>query len=336
MKSLLTWLILATAAACALAADERQSQCTADNALMQANLDALKRQTSTSPAMKKALARFKALADKYSSQASRPMSELMSKEDSVEFERLSGQTLTMRFYELAESRLQRDTMLLMDMHAMALKERDEGLDLAHMNQLVRDGHLEAGTHRGMNHELLVYTYLNTLKEGFKNDEVPAVPATGECSVAQALESESRVTYELWQRQLASSSSVKEWAALGDKYHVSQGANFESEKLTAEDSQRVAFLQPQVVALFRPLSYFSEMNGLRFYAAAAYLEYEWQKDDILQLGGSSDAAAYRKLDEARYAKLTPAMQRAINVWNHLDADLPSQSTLDAETIAAQAK
>jgi hypothetical protein len=108
------------------------------------------------------------------------------------------------------------------------------------------------------------------------------------------------------------------------------------KLTADDSQRVAFLQPQVVALFRPLSFFGEMNGMRFFADAAYLEYEWQKDDILQLGGSTDSAAYKKLDDVRYAKLTPAMQRAINVWQHLDGDLPSQSTLDAETIAAQAK
>lgn len=335
---LATLMVVATRVLAQDVGDIPLSECTTEKALMTAQFAALSRETTTAPAMLKAMDEFKNLADKYSrdGKPGQSIGELMTKADSIKFATLSSQTLTMRYYELAESRLQRDMGLLEELHAMALKERDQGLDLAHMNDLVRDGHLEAGTHRGMNRELLVYTYLNTLKEAFKNDDAPAARATGECSVGLALESENKVTYSVWLKQVELSSALKEIAGLRDKYNVAQGAGFESVKLSAEDAQRVAFLQPQVVTLFRPMSFFGEMNGLRFFAEAAYLEYGWQKNDILQLGGSANASDYSKLDAARYAKLSLVQQRAINVWQHLDGDLPSQSMLDAETVAKAAE
>jgi len=315
------------------ATDLALDECTTANAIGDDYLGAVNREAAPSTTMMAALEKMQALATRYEGKGKpgETMGELMSRDDSVQFEAVSNQIRTINFTNLAESRLQRDLGFLQDTHEMSLKNRDTGLDLGHFVGLIKQD-ANPNVHRGSDHELIVYTYLYTLRTAFVDDDFPAVRNQSECSINLAIERESNANFALWQKQVTTSPALAEVAFIRKKYGLGPGTAFDTAKATPVDAQRMQDLQPQLQALQRFGEYLHDMNGLRYFEEAAMLEYQWQREDILMLGASGDTSAYNKLDAERYAKLTPVQQKAINVWRHLDEVLPAQATTNAESVA----
>lgn len=296
-------------------------KCNAMEALMTINIAALHREVEESKISGVWWHKQVALVDKHpEAKPGRPVSEVLSKEEATEFNRLSSQILVSNYYLLAESRLQRDTTVMMDM-----------LDAA---VALRDKHTEPqkGTP-----EYKYYTYIASLMEVFRALEHPDVKNTAECSLDLALQRDGAAAMKAMGVTIMKDPKFRELLNLRTKYGLPEGAEFDKTKMLKADANRLPALQKYVGELLSDIQlYEKNISNMRYFAETVQFEFEAQKSDILFLGPSRDNSEFNKRQAERYSKLSKPMQLSLNLWFYIDTEIPSQRTKGSQLIVDEMK
>ena len=285
--------------------DIRLDKCNAPTVLMTLHYGAVQRAAKAAEPATRMLNEIRALTAKHKdARPDRPISEALTKEESAQFATLSGQLAVSGYYELAESRLERDMSLMDTLLETAGKLRDN-------KPLPSESAPEAQ----------YYGYLGAMREVFKDLYHPEPRNKAECSLDMALEREAGAAVAA----ITDSTEYLELLGLRSKYGIPNGAQFDISKLSASDAARLPRLQESVGArASRAKVYDQDISNLRYFAEIIALEFEGQKSDILQLG-ASPATEYNKLQKARYAGLSPVFQKGLNLWFYIDNALPSDAS-----------
>jgi hypothetical protein len=258
------------------------------------------------------LDKIKALATKYQNKGrqGQAIGELFTPEDAGTFAALTSQGKTVRYYQLAESRLQRDSQMLLRMKKLAETDHSVGLNMS----------------KETDPEFKPYLYMYSMRTVLKDVKPPPKPSEFVCSFDLAMDRDAGAAVAEMSERMKRSKEVVELLTLRSKYQVPDGAEMDSNRLTTAERTRLPALLKATGAILRGQSEYQEnILGLRFFADVSQLMYEWQTEDILKLGAAGDLAEYDQADAARYAKLSPTLQQGVNVWHRMDKDFPSLVT-----------
>lgn len=284
-------------------------KCDAQTVLNTLQSGAVQRTAKASESTMRMLAQMQEIVAKHKdAPPDRPMLDSLTNDEAAQFESLSGQLLVSGYYQLAESRLERDMGLM-------------------TNLLETAGKLNAGAPlpSETSPEAQFYGYLGALREVFKGQNHPEPKSKDACSLDLALERAASAAVAA----IAESTEYLELLGLQAKYGIPNGAQFDVSKLSAADMARLQGLRESLGGrASRVKLYDQDISNLRYFAEVIALEFEGQKSDILQLG-ASPTAEYDKLQKARYASLRPPMQKGLNVWFFIDNAMPSEASKAAE-------
>jgi len=323
LAGLLATVLLLGVANAEGAKDIPLKDCTSARVLVALDYGEHMRETSSSPALLENLGKVKALVARYSGKGKpgQPMIEYLSAEDAGEFATLSAQSLTIRFNQLAESRLQRDAQMLMRMKDLAERDRTTGVSIT----------LESDP------DLKPYSYLAAMRAAVSGHERSTPPNKLECSLDLALDNDAGSAIRELSDKLQTSPEVAELLSLRAKYQVPDGADFKPGALTRTEVARLPVLKAAVGAMMRGQdTYLGDISALRYFSEAGLLQYDWLRANILQFGATTDVGRYDKADAARYDALSPHLQKIVNIWRHMDADYPSKGTKDAQMVVDSLK
>lgn len=324
LKHGLSALVIATTAALSHIAkaddgkDISLSNCTSQQVIMTIDFAALTRETKPSGTVIQNVEWMKKLAQKYHGIAkpNHPLSEYMTVSEAAEFAQRSAQNLTISYSQLAESRLQRDMTQLAKMQKLA----ELGLTKGKAVTSEKDPNFRQ------------YVFMYGVQEIFPQTEHPASKNTLECSLDLAFEREAAAAFEQFTSKLQSSPEVSELFALRKKYNVQDGADFNLAVMTPQDNVRAPVLKAISIRLLRAQQeYQARITTLRYFADVMLMQYEWQREEILELGAAADTVMYDKADAERYGKLSPQVQKLVNLWQNLDREFPSRATKNAQSI-----
>lgn len=274
------------------------------------------------------------IVDKYGGQGKKAIKDFISAEDAKRFDALSAQTLSLSIYQLAESRIQRDMDVLDRLLKLAEQARDNTLD-----RKIMDSIADADKQGKMTPDIedaKYFVYLLLLRNFLANEVEKTPKIQNVCNLNLALAKESDRGFNLIKSQILSSPQLTEIMALSAKYGIPEGKGgntaFDGVALTPAETERLHLNQNVMAPLLeRAKDYSQDMADLQYFAEISRIEYEWNRDDMLQLGGNVNIAAMDKLDHARYINLSKSMQRTINLWNKIDNEIPSQATINSKNI-----
>ncbi len=290
-------------------------KCTPGQVLMTIHYSATKRELPVDESNLDRWHRLQELTNKHPKAGTRPIAEILNKSELEVFNRISDQIAVANYYLLAESRLKRDALVLMDMVDAATNLRD--------GKALPDA--KAPQSRP-------YNYLAVLRELLKEQKFPEVKIKEECSFNLALERESDRTRAAARSSLDNSPELKELLALREKYHLSDGANFAATKLSQADATRLNDVQPKVARYITSnIEYIKTLDNLKYLGDVVRMQYEAQKSDALQVGPTKDMSEFDKLQKARFQSLAPHIQKIVNFWYYIDAEIPSEQTKTAMSI-----
>lgn len=285
--------------------------------MMQLDYEAMHREAASAEPMIANLTKVEALANRNEGKGKpgQPLSEYMLPADSAEFAALHAQAITISFNELMESRRQRDMKILRKMQTLSEADRKTGLAL-------KPGDLD----------LQVYSYLFAMKTVMRG-VYRAVPASStECSLDLALENEAAFAIDELKTKVVAAPEFYELVALRDKYGLATGTLLDPSKLTKAEQKRLPTLMAVTQTLLRGQSDYQEnVIGLKWFSDVSQMLYEWQRANILQFG-AGDLSDYDKADAVRYAALSEALQKGVNVWRNMDVEFPAQITRNWKIIA----
>jgi len=304
-------------------ADIPLAKCNSQQVAMTIHFAALRREAKPSDTVIQNAQWMGNLAKKYHGIAkpNHPLSEYMTVGESAEFAQRRAQNVTISYSQLAESRLQRDMTQLSKMQELAELGWTKGKSLTSESDP----------------DLRQYVYMYGVQKLFPDTEHPAPKNTQECSLDLAFERDAAAAFEQFKVKFQSSPEVSELLAMRKKYSVPDGADFNPDAMTPQDKARA----PALKAAFGKImgaqqEYQANINALRYFADVMLMKYQWQREEILELGAAAGTAVYDKADAERYAKLSPQMQQVVNFWQNLDNEFPSQATKNAQYIVDEIK
>jgi len=299
------------------------AKCTSQQVVMTIHFAALKRETKPSDIVIQNAQWMGNVAKKYHGIAkpSHPLSEYMTVDESAEFAQRRAQNLTISYSQLAESRLQRDMTQLSKMQELAELGWTKGKSLTSESDP----------------DLRQYVYMYGVQKLFPDTEHPTSKNTQECSLDLAFERDAAAAFEQFKAKIQSSPEVSELFALRKKYDIPDGADFNPEAMTPQDRVRAPVLKAAFVkVLGAQQEYQANINALRYFADVMLMKYQWQREEILELGAAAGTAVYDKADAERYTRLSPQMQKVVNFWQNLDNEFPAQATKNALSIIDKIK
>lgn len=285
-------------------ADVPLEKCSPGQVLMKMNFNAMGQYQSAFKTNNARWHQLQALSELHPGSENKSMDQLLTKDELADFSKNSDQIAVTNYYLLAESRVVRDTLMMMN--------------VLEANEVVRDG---KPIPDAASPDAKRYMYLARMLFALKEDEHPPVKNTAECSLNLALQLEA----DKEANRVANSKEYRELITIRTKYRMPDGASFDTVKLSPADSKRVEVLGPRIAKLVsNAKGYMSVLNALMYYGDAMIVEYEGQKSDTLNQGAAKDMKGYDALQKARYQSLSPVMQRFMDFWFFIDNDTPSDA------------
>lgn len=295
-------------------ADIPLNKCLPDQAIIATIMDALDREVSSGKFLTPALKEILKITNKYPNAGNHAIKEYLSKEDLVRMTELSALTLNASIYELGESQVQRDMHVIYKMLELARTARD--------NKVVpQQGEKDSNY-------MLYLLLLRTVFDGEPEDSSPII--TGQCNIDFALQQEDDKEIAIAIDKFSKSPEVLELFKLRQKYGLTDGQPFSKEEMPESEARYAIELNEKVTGpLKRSKTYHIDLQNLRRFAKISKTRYEALRDDILKMGGKVDSIELDVLLKMRYETLSPKMQKTWNLWEHIDAEIPSQASKNAQ-------
>lgn len=244
-----------------------------------------------------------------------PVSKLMNSDQTTEFEQLRVQMLMQNMDQLAESRLQRDYVAMLD-GADAIRAMEQGAS----SITTRDD--PKGEGAGL---------VGLLRKVLEKDQNASLtnPDPNVCSIDLALYHQEVVAFANLQ-SLAKSHEAKMLIALRNRHGIK--GQLDPEKLPSPDREEAVWLMKAVgVPIQREMLAFEDWQNLRWYEKASQLEYESLRDDIIN-GGGSLKYDYTTTITNVASSANDATKHAIVAWNVIEKAVPSQEQVMLKQLA----
>lgn len=295
-------------------ADIPLNKCFPDQAIIATIMDALDREVSSGVFLKPVLRETLQIANKYPNIGNHAIKEYLSKNDLVRMTELDTLTLNASIYQLGESWVQRDMDVIYKMLELARTERD--------NKVVpKPGEKDSNY-------MLYLLLLRVAFDGKPEDTSPII--TGQCNIDFALQQEDNKEIANVIDKVSKSPEMLELIQLRKKYGLADGQPINMASIPENKAKYVAGLNERVTDfLKRSNTYHIDLQNLRRLSKISRTRYEALRDDILKIGGKVDSTELDVLLKMRYASLSPEMQKTWNLWEHIDAEIPSQASKNAQ-------
>jgi hypothetical protein len=307
VSRLLVGLLLSVAATLPLHAEEISDipadKCTAATVVMAQHMAALNRTIVAGHAAVQLWGKIQALAEKHPEAGSRPIGAVLSKAEAEEFSRTSERIASSNVYRLAESRVERDSSVMLEMLDAARKLK-EGAPVPQQSAP----------------EWKYYAFLAALRDTFNGEEMKAPADRARCSLALAFYTDTANAAT----SLTSSPQVREFGALTTRYGITKSTPADERKMTAADAVRFQELRSWLAEVIpRNENYLTDLYAIWQFSQMANLQYEMQKAELLTYGGAAGQGQIEKSRTTRYNTLTKQMQTTWNIWRYVDKEVPAQ-------------
>jgi hypothetical protein len=288
-----------------------RDKCTPPKVVMAQDMAALDRTIAAGKASVQLWNKIEALVQKHPEAANRPIGAVLTAQESEEFNRTSERIASNNLYRLAESRLERDSTVMLGMLDAARK--------------MKDG---ARVPPQTAPEWKYYAYLAALRDTFQGEEMKPPGDRSRCSFALAFFTDSDDAAAT----LTSSREVRDFEALRVKYGISDSAPADVGRMSAADATRWKELRTFFAeAVPRNANYLTDLYGIWQFSQMASLQYEMQKAEILTYGGAADPAQIEQNRTGRYNALSKQMQTTWNIWRYVDNQVPAQFANDLREL-----
>jgi hypothetical protein len=235
----------------------------------------------------------------------RPISEVLSKQETADFENLSAQIGVTNMAALAESRHGRDADYMMRM-----------MDAA--DTLRTGGTIPSSDPVAAQPFATIWAVAKVLK-----DEHPQTKNHGECSLQLALEMETERRIDAAAGVLLGTPEFQRLQGLRTKYHLAEGQVFQPTAMAPNDAAQLAQIQSFAQQSTQRISmYRGAMDAIRFFADMSDLQVSGLQGEVLQVGGTRDYKEYDVLQRQRRGTLSPQMQGVWDAWIAVDSAVPS--------------
>jgi len=248
----------------------------------------------------------------------RPVIELMTPAQAADFSQLSAQLLILQYNNLAESRLQRDAVV-MSYAADAIKKLHNGeSDLKSKTDLNGEGAGLVGLLRSLSGRVAGNI---------------GVPTDKSCTLDLAMFLKQQQIVASAQK-LSGSPEAAQLKDLKAKYHLAQ---LDPSKLPSPDREKAVRLQKAVREyVARDFTAINDWENLRRFAKVSALRYTLFRDDISASAGDKNYD-YDANPKKAYAGADALTQRTLDAWAVTDKNIPSelaQMAKDAAKVGTQ--
>jgi hypothetical protein len=237
-------------------------------------------------------------------QSDRPVIELMTPAQAADFSQLSAQLLIHQYNNLAESRLQRD-VVVMSYAADAIKKLRHG-----------ESELKSKTDPNSEGAGLVVLLRSVSDRVAGNIRVPT-EKTCTLDLAMFIKQQQIVASAQKQSGSPEAAQLKELKA---KYGLAQ---LDPSKLPSPDREKAVWLQKAVrESIARDLTAINDWENLRRFVKVSSLRYTIFRDDTIASAGDKNYDYEANLKRA-YDRADAPMQRTLDAWAVIDKNIPSE-------------
>jgi len=243
----------------------------------------------------------------------RPAVELMTPAQAADYSQLSAQLLILQYNNLAESRLQRD-VVVMGYAADAIGKLRHG-----------ESELKSKTDPRSEGASLLGALRSALNRVTGSS---GVPSDRSCTLDLAMFTKQQQIVAAAQRQ-SGSPAAAQLKELKAKYGVAQ---LDPSKLPSPDREKAVELQKALrESIARDLTAINDWENLRRFAKVSSLRYTIFRDDIIASAGDKNYDYDASLKRA-YSHADGPTQRTLDAWALIDKNIPSEVAQMAKDVA----
>ncbi len=244
-----------------------------------------------------------------------PVGQMMNHEQSAEFAQIEARNSIHFLQHLAETRLQRDSLLVI----YAVETIDK----------IRRG--EADIKAQYDAEGNGAALVGLLRKVMASDEPeisdPVRPT--ECSVDMAIFLLSQASFQKMQ-EIASTPEFQQYQTLRTQYKITQGP-IDPKVLPSPDREKAIWLEKAVAEPMRlEFQAATDLGHLRAYARVSRAEYEALLQDVA-IGLGDKKYSYETHAKAMYAAADTPNKHAVDAWIVIENNVPSEATKETQAL-----